>query len=151
MEHLQTIGQKIRDLRLEKGVSQSRFGEIYGIPFRTIQNWEYGKNEPPLYVYDMLRKLSEMEKMYLYAYVLTERTNIRGDAKYTFFKTLGEAREFSVRRWNRLPMAEQGRFITTKGARFDISYAEVEWNGMRFVVKTEEERLWDIIQAQKNI
>ena len=39
----------IKELRKPAGMTQKAFGEYFGIPHRTIQNWEGGQNEclPP--------------------------------------------------------------------------------------------------------
>ena len=48
----------IKDLRQQMGLSQSQFAERFGIPVRTIQQWEQGKSSPPSYVSDMMVKLA---------------------------------------------------------------------------------------------
>ena len=138
--------EKIKALRLDTELSQPKFGARYGIPLRTIQNWEYGINEPPQYVYDMLRRLIQLDNMHIMAYTLTVKSNARENAEYTFFRTYEEAVEYSWQKWNRLPMREQGRYITTKGARYDICYSEVEWRDGRFVAVSQEEPLWNMVE-----
>lgn len=44
----------IREMRKSLGDTQSGFAERYGIPFRTVQNWESGVRKPPKYVTDLL-------------------------------------------------------------------------------------------------
>lgn len=44
----------IRDMRIMLGDTQSEFASRYGVPFRTIQNWESGIRTPPSYVLDLL-------------------------------------------------------------------------------------------------
>ena len=44
----------IRDMRLQLGDTQSEFSARYGIPFRTIQNWESGERKPPVYIISLL-------------------------------------------------------------------------------------------------
>ena len=39
-----------KELRTLTGLSQKKFGDLYSIPLRTIQNWEQGTNEAPEYV-----------------------------------------------------------------------------------------------------
>lgn len=46
----------IREIRELTGLSQRRFGAQYGIPYRTIQNWEAGINTPPEYVVKLLER-----------------------------------------------------------------------------------------------
>ena len=35
----------IKELRQQSGMSQGKFGDYFGIPRRTIQNWEAGINQ----------------------------------------------------------------------------------------------------------
>ena len=37
--------ERLKELRKELGLSQAKFAEKFGIPIRTIQDWEYGKRE----------------------------------------------------------------------------------------------------------
>ncbi|MCI8424884.1 MAG: helix-turn-helix domain-containing protein [Adlercreutzia sp.] len=45
------------EMRREAGMSQREFAEHYGIPVRTLQQWEQGKSTPPSYVLSMMEKL----------------------------------------------------------------------------------------------
>lgn len=47
----------VKELRKKTGLSQAKFAERYEIPKRTIENWESGVNQPPVYVLNMLRKI----------------------------------------------------------------------------------------------
>lgn len=53
---------KVKALRKSTGLTQAAFSEKYGIPKRTLENWEGGVNKPPEYVYKMLERLVELEK-----------------------------------------------------------------------------------------
>ena len=44
----------VREMRLQLGDTQSEFSARYNIPFRTIQNWETGKRNPPDYIIKLL-------------------------------------------------------------------------------------------------
>ena len=44
----------IREMRNRLNTTQSEFAKRYGIPFRTIQNWESGVREAPEYVIKLL-------------------------------------------------------------------------------------------------
>lgn len=52
-----TAGERMKEIRKVTGLSQQKFGDLYGIPKRTIQNWENGVNEPPEYVLRMLTRI----------------------------------------------------------------------------------------------
>ena len=45
----------IKELRKITGLSQEMFSMKYGIPRRTLEDWESGKRTPPDYVKDMLK------------------------------------------------------------------------------------------------
>ena len=44
----------VRDMRILLGETQTEFSLRYGIPFRTVQNWESGVRKPPEYVVELL-------------------------------------------------------------------------------------------------
>lgn len=44
----------IKELRKASGMTQTAFGEYFGIPMRTIQNWESGTSECPRYLSDLV-------------------------------------------------------------------------------------------------
>jgi putative transcriptional regulator len=46
----------IKEMRTMLGLSQQAFGDKYGIPFRTIQNWEAGRRKCPDYVLNLLER-----------------------------------------------------------------------------------------------
>ena len=46
----------IRELRTELGDTQREFADRYGIPFRTVQNWENGVRKPPEYIIRLLEE-----------------------------------------------------------------------------------------------
>ena len=41
---------EVKELRGLTGLSQQKFGDLYSIPKRTLQNWELGINDCPIYV-----------------------------------------------------------------------------------------------------
>lgn len=47
----------IKEIRQLTGLSQTAFGNKYGIPMRTIQNWENGKRECPSYLVSLLERV----------------------------------------------------------------------------------------------
>lgn len=55
------ISKLIVELRKKTGFSQSVFAGYYNIPVRTLQAWEAGRREPPVYVYEMMQRIYEHE------------------------------------------------------------------------------------------
>ena len=49
------FGKRLRELRIEKGLSQRSLGEIFSVCNQTISFWESGSREPDL---DTLLKIS---------------------------------------------------------------------------------------------
>ena len=52
---------EIKKLRAELGLSQQKFAKKFGIPLRTVQDWEYGKREVRSYIVNMMQKIIELE------------------------------------------------------------------------------------------
>ena len=46
----------IREIRKATGLNRTAFGRKYGIPMRTVENWERGTREPPDYVLRLLER-----------------------------------------------------------------------------------------------
>lgn len=53
----------VKELREQTGLSQQKFGDYFGIPARTIQNWESGKTECNQYILDMMEYKLNNERM----------------------------------------------------------------------------------------
>ena len=49
------FGKRLKELRIEKGLSQQKLGEIFGFCNQTISFWESGNREPDL---DTLLKIA---------------------------------------------------------------------------------------------
>lgn len=47
----------VSDMRKTTGMSQREFAELFGIPVRTLQQWEQGKSAPSPYLITMMEKL----------------------------------------------------------------------------------------------
>ena len=46
--------EEIKRMRKEAGMTQKAFSEFFGIPVRTLQDWEAGVRTPPDYVVRLL-------------------------------------------------------------------------------------------------
>lgn len=49
---------EIREIREKTGMSRAEFSRIYGIPVRTLEDWEAGKRKCPDYVVSLLRRVT---------------------------------------------------------------------------------------------
>ena len=48
------IKMTIKELRTTAKMTQHAFADYFGIPFRTIQNWEGGQRTPPQYIVSLI-------------------------------------------------------------------------------------------------
>ncbi len=51
------IGQFLKELRKEKGMTQEELGKAIGVTNKTISKWENGNYMPPIDVFVMLSEL----------------------------------------------------------------------------------------------
>lgn len=56
------ISEKIKELRKKTGLSQSKFSAKFGIPVRTLQQWEQGISAPPNYLVRMMEYIMLLEE-----------------------------------------------------------------------------------------
>lgn len=47
----------ISEIRSKTGLSRAAFGRTYGIPIRTLEDWEAGKSNPPKYFVSALARM----------------------------------------------------------------------------------------------
>lgn len=50
------IKDTVKEIRSMTGLSQAKFAAHYNIPKRTIESWEMGERECPVYVLELLRR-----------------------------------------------------------------------------------------------
>ena len=52
---------KLKELRKQTGMSQSKFATYFGISVRNIQEWEQERKQPPPYLVDLLKRILDNE------------------------------------------------------------------------------------------
>lgn len=55
--------EKLVRLRKSTGMNRREFTEYFGIPYRTMQDWELGNREMPEYLLRLMEYKVEMEKL----------------------------------------------------------------------------------------
>lgn len=55
------LSEKIKEIRRKTGFNRKEFSEHFGIPLRTVEDWEAGKRKPPEYVARLLAYQVMME------------------------------------------------------------------------------------------
>ena len=56
-----TNGERLRELRRQTGMNRRVFAEYFGIPYRTVQDWELGSREMPEYLLRLMIYKSRTE------------------------------------------------------------------------------------------
>ena len=56
------ISARIKELRKKTGLSKSKFSAKFGIPVRTLQQWEQGISAPPEYLVRMMAYIMQLEE-----------------------------------------------------------------------------------------
>lgn len=54
-------GSQIKELREKMGMNRREFCDYYGIPYRTVQDWEAGKRKLPDYLLRLIIYRAEIE------------------------------------------------------------------------------------------
>lgn len=52
----------IKDILADYGLTMTELSRLYGIPYRTIQDWNSGKRKAPDYVLTMLNRCLKQDK-----------------------------------------------------------------------------------------
>ena len=54
---------RVKELRLQVGLSQSKFADLFGIPVATLKDWEQERRTPPSYVVNKMKTILEYKGM----------------------------------------------------------------------------------------
>ena len=54
---------EVRELRLQTGLSQSKFAKMFDVPVSTLKDWEQERRKPPAYVINMMRTILQYKGM----------------------------------------------------------------------------------------
>lgn len=60
---LMSRGKEVKELREKMGMNRREFSDYYGIPYRTVQDWEAEKRELPEYLLRLIEYRAEVEYM----------------------------------------------------------------------------------------
>ena len=58
---LMSRGKEVKELREKMGMNRREFSDYYGIPYRTVQDWEAEKRELPEYPLRLMKYRAEVE------------------------------------------------------------------------------------------
>ena len=60
---LMSRGKEVKELREKMGMNRRELSDYYGIPYRTVQDWEAEKRELPEYLLRLMEYRAEVEYM----------------------------------------------------------------------------------------
>ena len=60
---LMSRGKEVKELREKMGMKRREVSDYYGIPYRTVQDWEAEKRELPEYLLRLMKYRAEVEYM----------------------------------------------------------------------------------------
>ena len=60
---LMSRGKEVKELREKMGMNRREFSDYYGIPYRTVQDWEAENRELPEYLLRLMKYRAEVEDM----------------------------------------------------------------------------------------
>lgn len=60
---LMSRGKEVKELREKMGMNRREFSDYYGIPYRTVQDWEAEKRKLPEYLLRLMKYRAEVEYM----------------------------------------------------------------------------------------
>lgn len=66
------LSEKLIELRKTTGLNRKQFAEYFGIPYRTVQDWELGKRQMPEYLLRLMEYRIRIEKLENYQKALEE-------------------------------------------------------------------------------
>lgn len=64
-----------KEIRELSKLSRAAFSRKYNIPLRTLEDWDNGKNNPPVYVMELLERAVREDAEGAYALILSTRGN----------------------------------------------------------------------------
>lgn len=130
----------MHEIRKKTGLSQARFSKKYGVPLRTVQDWELGNRTPPEYVLINLNMAVEMEKIIPMGYVFHFFDGV--SSEYEVFNTENKAIASAFAKWDQMTSAQRIACKASETTYFYVSLSELSWDGDRFVPSKEVDCVW---------
>lgn len=119
------LKDRVRELRGK--MSRAKFSEKYGIPQRTLEDWESGTRKPAEYVVDMLAKEIAREKTIPMAWVFREYRDARGYGEDEIFTDRWEAEDVARAHWNGLTEHDRRDYFVGEAWHY-VGLFEMEWD-----------------------
>lgn len=137
----------IKGIRNRTNLSAQKFGDKYGIPLRTIQDWERGERKPPEYVVDLLNRVVEAENIIPMVYVFEKYRDKGGTGSIETFTDSAKAIEAAVGEWYHMSASDRRSYSEDSAGVFRVYLARAEWDDVacEYVPTHEEFEVWDAL------
>lgn len=63
---MEVVIMEVKELRMQTGLSQSKFAKMFDVPVATLKDWEQERRTPPVYVINMMRTILEYKGMLIH-------------------------------------------------------------------------------------
>lgn len=117
----------IKELRKSTGLSQVKFAKKYGIPRRTVENWESGASTPPEYERALLARVIADEQVNHSAFVFSEYRDSAGIGSEKLFADLDDAIQYAKFEWEHMTDADRRSYIDDPCGQYCVADATVYW------------------------
>lgn len=114
------LKDRVRDLRGK--MSRAKFSEKYGIPERTLEDWESGARRPAEYVVEMLAKEKALEKVTVMGWCVTDMRDNYCNGDTDIYSTKEEAITRAKSEWEGMTAHDQAR-----RDHYFVGLYEMEW------------------------
>ena len=127
-EYKSHSAERAKEIRETTGLNMTNFAEKYGIPYRTIQNWEAGVTAAPAYVLDLLAKAVATDRITPHVWVVETYRDKAGTGSQKVFGSKQDAIIYAMKEWDALVEADKRSYRTDPAGRFDVGLAVAEWD-----------------------
>lgn len=119
---------RVRELRDKTGLSARAFGEKYGIPMRTVQDWERGVRTAPEYVIDMLAHEIAAESIVPMVYVFHKYRGGAGLGEDVMFASKEFALLTAASEWDRLTDNDKASYKNDPAGEYCVAFVPAIWD-----------------------
>ncbi len=123
-----TNAERIKAMRQFTGLSAKKFGDKFGIPMRTIQDWERGERNAPDYVINLIKYALEVERIIPMVYVFEAHRSQDEIGTVKWFMNEFEALDYAYDAWNELDEDEQNSYKEDSAGTFGVYLYRCEWS-----------------------
>ena len=140
--------ERVKEIREATGLNMTKFAEKYGIPYRTLQNWEADVTAAPEYVLDLLAKAVATEAITPHVWVFREYRDKAGTGSEKIFGGRLEAVLYAVSKWDHMSAADKKSYFDDPAGVYCVGLAEAVWEdvGEEWVTEPDLDQIvWDAL------